>query len=90
MPQQSAPGIVHGDYRLTNVMYRPNLDGIAAAVDFQMATLGDPLTDLGLLVVYQTLSTDDDFVMPRMNPGDGFLTADEMVDRYGGGQPRSQ
>jgi aminoglycoside phosphotransferase (APT) family kinase protein len=83
LPAQSAPGIVHGDYRLTNVMFRPDLDGIAAVVDWEMATLGDPLTDLGLLVVYQTLSGTDDFVMPRMRPGDGFLTADEMVARYG-------
>jgi aminoglycoside phosphotransferase (APT) family kinase protein len=83
MPEQSAPGVVHGDYRLTNVMFAPDLDGIAAVVDWEMATLGDPLTDLGLLVVYQTLSSDDDFVMPRMHPGDGFLTADEMVVRYG-------
>ena len=82
MPEQSAPGIVHGDYRLTNVMFAPDLERIAAVVDWEMATLGDPLTDLGLLVVYQTLSSDDDFVMPRMHPGDGFLTADEMVARY--------
>jgi aminoglycoside phosphotransferase (APT) family kinase protein len=83
MPEQSPAGVVHGDYRLTNVMFSPDLEGIAAVVDWEMATLGDPLTDLGLLVVYQTLSSDDDFVMPRMHPGDGFLTADEMVARYG-------
>src|SRR6476469_3481131 len=82
MPAQSPAGIVHGDYRLTNVMYRPDLDGIAAVVDWEMATLGDPLTDVGLLVVYQTLSADGDFVMPRMSPADGFPTADEMVARY--------
>jgi aminoglycoside phosphotransferase (APT) family kinase protein len=83
IPEQSPAGIVHGDYRLTNVMYAPPLDSIAAVVDWEMATLGDPLTDLGLLVVYQTLSATDDFVMPRMSPGDGFLTAGEMVARYG-------
>jgi len=82
LPEQSTPAIVHGDYRLTNVMYRPDLSGIAAVVDWEMATLGDPLTDVGLLVVYQTLSAQDDFVMPRMSPGDGFLTAEQMVARY--------
>ncbi|HEY2299222.1 MAG TPA: phosphotransferase family protein [Jatrophihabitans sp.] len=82
MPEQSRAGIVHGDYRLTNVMYQPDLSGIAAVVDWEMATLGDPLTDVGLLVVYQTLSADDDGVMPRMSPADGFPTADEMVARY--------
>lgn len=88
LPEQSAPAIVHGDYRLTNVMFRPDLTGIAAVVDWEMATLGDPLTDVGLLVVYQTLSAEDDFVMPRMNPGDGFLTADQMVARYAAGSSR--
>jgi aminoglycoside phosphotransferase (APT) family kinase protein len=88
IPEQSAPGIVHGDYRLTNVMYRPDLEGIAAVVDWEMATLGDPLADLGLLVVYQTLSASEAWVMPHMNPGDGFLTADEMVARYGAGSGR--
>ncbi len=88
IPEQSRSGIVHGDYRLTNVMYTPDLSGIAAVVDWEMATLGDPLTDVGLLVVYQTLSADDDGVMPRMSPADGFPTADELVVRYGANSDR--
>jgi aminoglycoside phosphotransferase (APT) family kinase protein len=88
LPAQSEPAIVHGDYRLTNVMFRPDLTGIAAVVDWEMATLGDPLTDLGLLVVYQTLSSNNDFVMPKMSPDDGFLTAQQMVQRYAAGSPR--
>jgi aminoglycoside phosphotransferase (APT) family kinase protein len=88
LPEQSAPAIVHGDYRLTNVMYRPDLSGIAAVVDWEMATLGDPLTDVGLLVVYQTLSAEDDFVMPRMRPDDGFLNAAQLVARYDAGSSR--
>jgi aminoglycoside phosphotransferase (APT) family kinase protein len=89
LPAQSAPGIVHGDYRLTNVMYRPDFTGIAAVVDWEMATLGDPLADLGLLVVYSSLSSEGrEFVSPRMSPGDGFLTPEEMVSRYGAAAPR--
>jgi len=88
MPTQSAPGIVHGDYRLTNVMYRPDLSEIAAVVDWEMSTLGDPLTDVGLLVVYQTLSANADLVMPRMSPDDGWFTAEEMVARYAAGSSR--
>jgi aminoglycoside phosphotransferase (APT) family kinase protein len=89
IPDQSAPGIVHGDYRLTNVMYRPDMSGIAAVVDWEMATLGDPLTDVGLLVVYQTMSADADFVMPRMTPDAGFLTPEQMVARYATGSTRN-
>lgn len=88
LPEQSAPAIVHGDYRLTNVMFERDYGRIAAVVDWEMATLGDPLTDVGLLVVYQTLSAEDDFVMPRMSPSDGFLTAQQMVTRYAQGSAR--
>ena len=69
-------------------MYHPDLSGIAAVVDWEMSTLGDPLTDVGMLVVYQTLSAEDDFVMPRMNPADGWLTAGQLVERYAAGSPR--
>jgi aminoglycoside phosphotransferase (APT) family kinase protein len=88
LPVPSTPGIVHGDYRLTNVMYRPDFSAIAAVVDWEMATLGDPLTDVGLMVVYQNLSAEADFVMPRMSPADGFMTSAEMVARYAAGSSR--
>ncbi|WP_375490324.1 phosphotransferase family protein [uncultured Jatrophihabitans sp.] len=88
LPQQSAPAIVHGDYRLTNVMFAHELDRIAAVVDWEMATLGDPLTDVGLLVVYQELAQQGDSVMPRMLPEAGFLTARQMVQRYAKHSPR--
>jgi aminoglycoside phosphotransferase (APT) family kinase protein len=88
LPEPSASGIVHGDYRLTNVMYRPDLSGIAAVVDWEMATLGDPLTDVGLLVVYQTLSAEGDFVMPHMRRDAGFPSAAELVERYGAASGR--
>jgi aminoglycoside phosphotransferase (APT) family kinase protein len=88
LPEQSAPAVVHGDYRLTNVMFAPQLDRIAAVVDWEMATLGDPLTDLGLLVVYQDLAQQGDTIMPQMLPERGFLTAAQMVDRYAQRSPR--
>jgi aminoglycoside phosphotransferase (APT) family kinase protein len=88
LPEQSAPAIVHGDYRLTNVMYTPGIDRIAAVVDWEMATLGDPLTDVGLLVVYQDLAQQGDTIMPQMLPERGFLTAAQMVARYAERSPR--
>jgi aminoglycoside phosphotransferase (APT) family kinase protein len=88
LPQQPAPAIVHGDYRLTNVMFSPDFSHIAAVVDWEMATLGDPLTDVGLLVVYRTLSDNNDFGMPPMDPADGFLTAEQMVARYAASSSR--
>ena len=88
VPEQSAPAIVHGDYRLTNVMFAPAIDRIAAVVDWEMATLGDPLTDLGLLIVYQDLAQQGDTVMPQMLPERGFLTSEQMIARYAARSPR--
>jgi aminoglycoside phosphotransferase (APT) family kinase protein len=49
-------GIVHGDYRLDNLLTGPD-DQIKAVVDWEMATLGDTRTDLALLLVYDQLAT---------------------------------
>jgi aminoglycoside phosphotransferase (APT) family kinase protein len=89
LPDQSEPGIVHGDYRLTNVMFAPDLDRIAAVVDWEMATLGDPLADVGLLAVYTDLAQAGDGSMPQMTSADGFLTGREMVARYAESTARS-
>ncbi len=88
VPEQSPSGIVHGDYRLTNVMFDHDIARIAAVVDWEMATLGDPLTDVGLLVVYQDLSATQALVMPEMTPERGFLTSDAMVERYAAASSR--
>jgi aminoglycoside phosphotransferase (APT) family kinase protein len=84
LPTQSAPGIVHGDYRLTNVMFARDFGRIAAVVDWEMATLGDPLADVGLNVVYQDLAQRDveAGVMPDLAADRGFLTGAQMVDVY--------
>ncbi|VVJ22204.1 acyl-CoA dehydrogenase [Amycolatopsis camponoti] len=52
-PTESGAALVHGDYRWDNTILAPGEPGrIAAIVDWEMAALGDPLTDLGLLLVY--------------------------------------
>jgi aminoglycoside phosphotransferase (APT) family kinase protein len=89
LPDQSPPGIVHGDYRLTNVMIAPQLDRIAAVVDWEMATIGDPLADVGLLVVYHDLAADGSMVMPQLSPDRGFLSSAQLVDRYRSRSSRS-
>jgi aminoglycoside phosphotransferase (APT) family kinase protein len=82
LPPQQKPGIVHGDYRLTNVLFAPDLVRIAAVVDWEMATLGDPLTDLGLLYVYHSQAGSSDSVMPNVPSEQGFLTPQQLLDRY--------
>ncbi|MFE9297325.1 phosphotransferase family protein [Streptomyces niveus] len=51
LPDSPAPTVIHGDYRLDNVLIGDD-DRIKAVLDWEMSTLGDPLTDLGLLVMY--------------------------------------
>jgi aminoglycoside phosphotransferase (APT) family kinase protein len=82
IPENSTAGIVHGDYRLTNVLFDRQLTGIEAVVDWEMATLGDPLTDLGLLYVYHERAASTDSVMPNFPSEQGFLSPEQMIERY--------
>lgn len=82
LPKTSANGIVHGDYRLTNVLFDRQLTGIEAVVDWEMATLGDPLTDLGLLYVYHERAANTDSVMPNFPSEQGFLGPEQLISRY--------
>jgi len=59
VPPAQRVSVVHGDYRLDNVIFEPDGDGIAAVIDWELSTLGDPLTDLGLLLVYWDPRTED-------------------------------
>ena len=93
VPQASAPGIVHGDYRFDNVIFaRDDPARIAAVVDWEMSTIGDPLCDLGLLIVYWVDDPEDPGagVRPgaRGNLGPGFPTRPEVVEMYAVGSQR--
>jgi aminoglycoside phosphotransferase (APT) family kinase protein len=78
-PDGSPPSIVHGDYRLDNVLVDAD-DKVAAVVDWEMATLGDPLTDVGLLVVYQQMDRLGDGPMASAAPG--YPSVPEVLDLY--------
>jgi aminoglycoside phosphotransferase (APT) family kinase protein len=52
VPTAQRAAVVHGDFRLDNLLVSPETWDVAAVLDWEMATLGDPLTDLGLLLVY--------------------------------------
>jgi aminoglycoside phosphotransferase (APT) family kinase protein len=83
VPDSGRTGIVHGDYRLDNVIVDAAVSRVAAVLDWEMATLGDPLADLGLLVVYTELAADGLApTQPRLGPERGFLPAGRLVERY--------
>jgi aminoglycoside phosphotransferase (APT) family kinase protein len=81
VPATQRNTIVHGDFRLDNVIV--NVTGpqrtIAAVLDWEMSTLGDPLADLGLLVVYW----DTLMAMAGATAERGFASASEVVAHYG-------
>jgi aminoglycoside phosphotransferase (APT) family kinase protein len=82
VPPETTPGVVHGDYRLDNVLVDDN-DRPVAVIDWEMATIGDPLTDLALLVVYQRLGTLlAGNIVADASSAPGFLNEDELIERY--------
>ncbi len=82
-PVQQATTIVHGDYRLDNVLLDDE-GAVAAVLDWEMCTLGDPLADLGLLLVHWPQPADETGT-PGVAPttAGGFPTREEMKARYG-------
>lgn len=79
-PDRGAAAIVHGDYRLDNILIDAD-DRPAAVVDWEMATLADPLTDIALLVVYQRVG-DIQGGEGDVAKAPGFPTEQELLDRY--------
>ncbi|MGW0147800.1 phosphotransferase family protein [Streptomyces sp. NPDC003333] len=81
LPDSPAPTVIHGDYRLDNVLIGPD-DRIRAILDWEMSTLGDPLTDLGLLVMYSMpLGTPDSPVSTTAEAA-GHPAPTELIQRY--------
>ncbi|WP_229404220.1 phosphotransferase family protein [Micromonospora sp. NBRC 110038] len=98
----NAGRIVHGDYRLDNLLATvgadPSADGtggtagavsVRAVLDWEMATLGDPLADLGLLLTYWDVLGDSDAaagnpVADGLGPRAGFPAGAELIERYAG------
>jgi aminoglycoside phosphotransferase (APT) family kinase protein len=87
VPSSPGPTLVHGDYRLDNVMFSLGPTPHPTAVlDWEMSTLGDPLADLGLLMVYWADAADTfspPSVAPQVSGQPGFLTRAEMAQEYG-------
>jgi aminoglycoside phosphotransferase (APT) family kinase protein len=83
-PVSGPPTVVHGDYRLDNVLVDPASPGrIAAVLDWEMSTLGDPLTDLGMTCVYwDGLDGFGRSVPPSPGSLPGWPSRLELVERY--------
>ncbi|MFC7829850.1 phosphotransferase family protein [Streptomyces sp. NPDC057375] len=82
LPRSPAPTVVHGDYRLDNVLIGGEGDQIRAILDWEMSTLGDPLTDLGLLVMYSSPLGMPDSPVSTTAQAPGHPAPAELIERY--------
>ena len=85
MPDSPPATIVHGDYRLGNTMFASHAPArLVAIFDWEMATIGDPLADLGYMVMHWTQPGDPSskFNLHTVTRLEGFPTREELVARY--------
>jgi aminoglycoside phosphotransferase (APT) family kinase protein len=87
MPTSQRAALVHGDYRLGNLMFAIEQDGtpeLAAVLDWEMATLGDPLADLGYLTATWSVAGEEPNVMSHspVTALPGFFDRDALVASY--------
>jgi aminoglycoside phosphotransferase (APT) family kinase protein len=92
-PESGPATIVHGDYRLGNVMYAPGAPArLNAIFDWELATIGDPLADVGYLVATWAQPGDPENAISALGGltrRAGFPTRDELIARYEAGSGRS-
>jgi len=86
IPESPPPAIIHNDYKLNNLVLNPEeLTEVRAVLDWEMATVGDPLFDLAVSLSYWIEPDDPDelkAVMPTVTVTPGFMTRKELIDRY--------
>ena len=87
MPESPESTIVHGDYRLGNVMMADSAPAeLVAIFDWELSTIGDPLADVGYLTVTWVEPDDpQDTMFANLNAvtrAGGFLTREEIIARY--------
>ncbi|WP_344367083.1 phosphotransferase family protein [Streptomyces gobitricini] len=81
LPRSPAPAVVHGDYRLDNALLDED-DRVGAVLDWEMSTLGDPLTDLGLLTMYSVPLDLPHSPVSTTAAVPGHPTPAELIERY--------
>jgi aminoglycoside phosphotransferase (APT) family kinase protein len=81
VPGQSEVTLIHGDCRLDNVILGPGLQ-ISAVLDWELATAGDPLADLGLALAYWTEPHEAGQLPPAPTDAPGFPARREVAARY--------
>jgi aminoglycoside phosphotransferase (APT) family kinase protein len=81
----ATPAVVHGDWKLDNIMLdRDEVGRIVAVFDWEMSALGDPLVDLGIVLTYwfPTAPPEQRDALTTVTHRPGYFTRDEIIDRY--------
>ncbi|MXQ68152.1 phosphotransferase [Actinomadura rayongensis] len=82
-PTTWRPGVMHGDYHLANLMFSPAGPDVAAIVDWEMSTIGDPLLDLGwLLATWPGEDAESALLAGPLGAAGGLPAPDELVAAY--------
>jgi aminoglycoside phosphotransferase (APT) family kinase protein len=84
-PDPAQPAIVHGDFKLDNVMLDASDVGrVVAVFDWEMSALGDPLVDLGILLAYWSPTSPPGQLdaLSAVTDRPGYFTREEIVERY--------
>ena len=81
-PASQPPGVIHGDVHLANLLYRYDAPEVAALVDWELATIGDPLVDLGWLLAHWPDANGAGIATTGATPWVGFPSADDLIGRY--------
>jgi aminoglycoside phosphotransferase (APT) family kinase protein len=84
-PDPARPSVVHGDFKLDNLMFDPlDLGRIVAVFDWEMSALGDPLVDLGIVLAYwaPTAPPIQRDALTTVTHRPGYFSRDEIVERY--------
>jgi aminoglycoside phosphotransferase (APT) family kinase protein len=83
LPKSPTPTIVHNDFKLDNVMLNLEDPGrVEAVLDWEMATVGDPLADVGLILCYWAQPSSPGSSKPAITSEPGWYTRQELVERY--------
>ena len=81
-PATWSPGILHGDFHLGNLLFDRGGPGVAAIVDWEMCTIGDPLLDLGLLLASWPTPAGPTPLSGVLGAAGSLPTADELAGYY--------
>lgn len=85
IPKSPAPTIIHYDYKLNNVMFDFSFQHVIGVFDWEMTTVGDPLSDLAVMLSYWVEAGDPEEMKSErslITTLPGFMTREEIIERY--------